>query len=132
MALNREIYLDNAATTYCNGEVFYAMQSYFLTNYGNPNSLHQIGYTARKAIQEARVNVAKIINAAVRSLLIFIKSMIFYYTIIKKIKIQGHRILCAPWTIIVLYNAWSEARLCLEKHCKYSSIPLNNQGFWLK
>lgn len=63
MALNREIYLDNAATTYCNGEVFYAMQSYFLTNYGNPNSLHQIGYTARKAIQEARVNVAKIINA---------------------------------------------------------------------
>ena len=63
MTQNKEIYLDNAATTYCNGEVFYAMQSYFITNYGNPNSLHEIGYIARKAINEARVNVAKIINA---------------------------------------------------------------------
>ncbi len=63
MALNKEIYLDNAATTYCNGEVFYAMQPYFITHYGNPNSLHQVGYNAREAIEQARVSVAKIINA---------------------------------------------------------------------
>lgn len=63
MSLNREVYLDNAATTYCNGEVFYAMQPYFISNYGNPNSLHQVGYTARKAVEEARERVAKIINA---------------------------------------------------------------------
>ena len=63
MSLNREVYLDNAATTYCNGEVFYAMQPYFITNYGNPNSLHQVGYTARKAVEDARASVAKIINA---------------------------------------------------------------------
>ena len=63
MSSNREVYLDNAATTYCNGEVFYAMQPYFISNYGNPHSLHQVGYAARKAIEEARVKVAKIINA---------------------------------------------------------------------
>lgn len=63
MSLNKEIYLDNAATTYCNGEVFYAMQPYFITHYGNPNSLHQVGYNAREAIEQARVSVAKIINA---------------------------------------------------------------------
>ncbi|MCM1403931.1 MAG: cysteine desulfurase [Prevotella sp.] len=63
MALNKEIYLDNAATTYCNGEVFYAMQPYFITNYGNPNSLHQVGYVAREAIENARDSIAKIINA---------------------------------------------------------------------
>ena len=63
MGLSKEVYLDNAATTYCNGEVFYAMQPYFLTNYGNPNSLHQIGYTAREAVEKARASVAKIINA---------------------------------------------------------------------
>ena len=63
MALSKEIYLDNAATTYCNGEVFYAMQPYFITNYGNPNSLHQVGYAARQAVEEARANVARIINA---------------------------------------------------------------------
>ena len=63
MALSKEIYLDNAATTYCNGEVFYAMQPYFITNYGNPNSLHQVGYVAREAIENARASIAKIINA---------------------------------------------------------------------
>ena len=63
MALSKEIYLDNAATTYCNGEVFYAMQPYFITNYGNPNSLHRIGYLAREAVENARASIAKIINA---------------------------------------------------------------------
>ena len=63
MSINREVYLDNAATTYCNGEVFYAMQPYFISNYGNPSSLHQIGYKSRQAIEDARANVAKIINA---------------------------------------------------------------------
>ena len=63
MALSKEIYLDNAATTYCNGEVFYAMQPYFITNYGNPNSLHHVGYAAREAVENARASIAKIINA---------------------------------------------------------------------
>ncbi|MBO4726751.1 MAG: cysteine desulfurase [Clostridia bacterium] len=63
MAFSKEIYLDNAATTYCNGEVFYAMQPYFITNYGNPNSLHSVGYAAREAVEKARASVAKIINA---------------------------------------------------------------------
>ncbi len=63
MASDKEIYLDNAATTYCNGEVFYAMQPYFITNYGNPNSVHQSGYAAREAVEKARASIAKIINA---------------------------------------------------------------------
>lgn len=63
MAEKRTVYLDNAATTYCNGEVFYAMQPYFIANYGNPNSLHQVGYDARTAVENARVSVARIINA---------------------------------------------------------------------
>lgn len=63
MALSKEIYLDNAASTYCNGEVFYAMQPYFITNYGNPNSSHQVGYAAREAVENARANIARIINA---------------------------------------------------------------------
>lgn len=63
MAEKKEVYLDNAATTYCNGEVFYAMQPYFISNYGNPNSLHQVGYDARAAIENARASVARMINA---------------------------------------------------------------------
>ena len=63
MAENREVYLDNAATTYCNGEVFYAMQPYFISNYGNPDSLHHVGLDAKAAIENARASVAKMINA---------------------------------------------------------------------
>ena len=63
MEENRKVYLDNAATTYCNGEVFYAMQPYFISNYGNPDSLHHVGLDAKAAIENARASVAKMINA---------------------------------------------------------------------
>jgi cysteine desulfurase len=59
----RTIYLDNAATTYCNGEVFAAMQPYFLTTFGNASSAHNAGRSAEAAVYDARVQVAKIINA---------------------------------------------------------------------
>lgn len=63
MAQNREVYLDNAATTYCNGEVFFAMQPYFISNYGNPHATHHAGATAKTAVEVARAKVAQIINA---------------------------------------------------------------------
>jgi cysteine desulfurase len=59
----RNIYLDNAATTYCNGEVFSAMQPYFLTNYGNASSAHSAGRNAEEAVYNARIQVAQLIGA---------------------------------------------------------------------
>lgn len=63
MAQYRDVYMDNAATTYCNGEVFFAMQPYFISSFGTPDSLHQIGADAKQAIDDARASVARIINA---------------------------------------------------------------------
>ncbi|HIG52118.1 cysteine desulfurase NifS [Candidatus Parvarchaeota archaeon] len=61
--MKREIYLDNSSTTKVYPEVFREMKPYFLKKYGNPSSLHEIGEEASKAINEARENIAKVINA---------------------------------------------------------------------
>ncbi len=48
-----EIYLDNAATTKVESEVVELMNRIFTEDYGNPSSLHKIGYKAEQYISEA-------------------------------------------------------------------------------
>lgn len=57
------IYFDNAATTKVKDEVFKEMEPYLTQEYGNPSSIYNIGRKARKAIEEAREKVAKLIGA---------------------------------------------------------------------
>ena len=59
----REVYLDNSATTKVDTRVTEAMLPYFSEKYGNPNSLHKFGREARAAIDNARAQVASLINA---------------------------------------------------------------------
>lgn len=60
----REIYLDNAATTYTEKEVLDAMLPYFYEDYGNPDSLHSKGIKAKEAIDNARRTIAKYLNCS--------------------------------------------------------------------
>ena len=57
------IYLDNASTTGISPVVLEAMMPYLTTDYGNPGSVHGMGIEARKAVDKAREQVAKAINA---------------------------------------------------------------------
>lgn len=57
------IYLDSAATTPVSNDVLDTMIPYLTTEYGNPNSVHQMGLIARRAIDKARQQVADAINA---------------------------------------------------------------------
>jgi cysteine desulfurase len=57
------IYLDNAATTPLDAEVFKVMTPYLLNHFGNPSSLHRHGRETRKAIEQCRATIAKLINA---------------------------------------------------------------------
>jgi cysteine desulfurase len=57
------VYLDHNATTPLASEVFEAMRPYFLEDYGNASSIHAFGQRARAAVEEARVEVARLINA---------------------------------------------------------------------
>lgn len=60
----RRIYLDNSATTRVDDEVIGAMLPYFSEAYGNASSTHQWGQSAKQAIEEARNQVALLINAS--------------------------------------------------------------------
>lgn len=57
------IYLDNAATTKIDNMVFAEMLPYLKEQYGNPSSLYSLGREAHKAIEKAREQIAKAINA---------------------------------------------------------------------
>lgn len=57
------IYLDNASTTKIDKQVLDAMMPYLKDEYGNAGTLHSTGVSASRAIEAARVKVAKLINA---------------------------------------------------------------------
>lgn len=58
------VYLDNAATTALDSEVFEAMKPFLIDNYGNPSSTHSHGRQVRSAIESARKTVAELLNAS--------------------------------------------------------------------
>jgi len=59
---NKEIYLDNSATTSVDPAVFKKMQPYFYQEYGNPSSIHKLGEKARQVVEKAREQVASFLN----------------------------------------------------------------------
>lgn len=56
------IYFDNSATTKIKTEVLNEMMPYLTTEYGNASSLYSIGRKAKRAIENARKQVAELIN----------------------------------------------------------------------
>ena len=56
------VYLDNNATTPLLPEVFEAMRPYFFEKFGNASSIHQQGQQARGAVEQAREQVAELLN----------------------------------------------------------------------
>lgn len=59
----RQIYADNAATTKLSPLVLEKMMPYLTEVYGNPSSLYGIGQEAKRAVENARANIAKNIGA---------------------------------------------------------------------
>ena len=56
------IYLDNAATTPLDLEVFEAMKPFMLEDFGNPSSVHSHGRKVRAAIESSRKKIAELLN----------------------------------------------------------------------
>lgn len=56
------IYLDNAATTPLDPEVFEAMKPYLINDFGNPSSTHSHGRKARAAVESSRKKIAELLN----------------------------------------------------------------------
>ncbi len=62
--MNRQIYLDNAATTKINEDVLNTMLPHFTQTYANPSAIYTFAGEAKKAVDTARTQTAALINAA--------------------------------------------------------------------
>ncbi len=65
----RKVYLDNVATTPLLPEVLEAMLPYFKDAYGNAQSLHNWGDSAREALANARSQVAELIGGGAEEII---------------------------------------------------------------
>ncbi len=64
-----KIYADNAATTKMSPAAIEAMVRCMEDHYGNPSSLYSLGQDARELLEQAREDVARVINADSREIL---------------------------------------------------------------
>ena len=66
--MDKIIYVDHSATTYVKKEVLEEMLPYFTEKFGNASSPYRIGQVNREAVENAREQVAKAINAEAREI----------------------------------------------------------------
>lgn len=65
----KRVYLDNSATTAVAPEVVTTMIEYMTEKFGNPSSIHAYGREVRKAVEEARGQVAQLLNCEPREII---------------------------------------------------------------
>ena len=66
----KNIYFDHQATTPVDQRVFEAMKPYFTEKYGNPSShIHKQGVSANQALDNARQQVADLVNSAAEEII---------------------------------------------------------------
>jgi len=63
MSTPKKVYMDHIAGKPVDSRVIDAMLSFIKEFYGNPSSIHTFGHEPRKALEEARAKIAKLINA---------------------------------------------------------------------
>lgn len=71
MSTEKDIYLDNNATTMVDPAVVVAMLPYFSEQFGNPSSIHSFGNKVGRALKQARGQVQSLLGAEFDSEIIF-------------------------------------------------------------
>lgn len=64
-----QIYADNAATTKMSDAAIEAVTECMKNYYGNPSSLYSLGQRAKEKLEEARAEIAELINAETREII---------------------------------------------------------------
>lgn len=123
-------YFDNGATTKVKSEVVEEMMPYFSEHYGNPSSVYGLARDSKKAIEEAREKVAKLIGAKKQEIYFMGCGSEADNTAIKGIayanKRKGNHII----TTKIEHHAVLESCKFLEKQgFEVTYLNVDNQGF---
>ena len=123
-------YFDNGATTKVKSEVVEEMMQYFSEHYGNPSSVYGLARDSKKAIEEAREKVAKLIGAKKQEIYFMGCGSEADNTAIKGIayanKRKGNHII----TTKIEHHAVLESCKFLEKQgFEVTYLNVDNQGF---
>jgi cysteine desulfurase len=125
----KRVYLDHIAATPLHPKALEAMLPYLKENFGNPQSLHSIGQEALSAVEEAREEVAALINAS-ESEIIFTSSGSESNNYVLKgmamaLRDKGnHMVLSAIEHQSILHSAKSLEKLGFE----FSFVPVDKYG----
>jgi cysteine desulfurase len=125
----KNVYLDNAATTPMDPRVIEVITKHFNKTYGNSSSLHTIGQKAGQILEKSRKKIASLINAD-RDDIIFTSSgtesdnMAIIGSALKNKKRGNHII-----TSTIEHHAVENPCKYLEKRgFKVTFLPVNNYG----
>jgi cysteine desulfurase len=124
------IYLDHASSMPMEPRVFEFAKKYLDHDYGNPSSLHASGLEAKKAIEDARVKIAELINAENEYSIIFTSSateannIAIRGTAFRNIG-KGKEVLASDIEHISVINPMKD----LQKHdFQFSRVPVKSTG----
>ncbi|HBF35782.1 MAG TPA: cysteine desulfurase NifS [Firmicutes bacterium] len=126
----QKIYFDHAATTPVDPEVLQVMLPYYTESFGNPSSIHWFGRENRKAVEDARLMVAKELGANEPSEIVFTgcgseSDNMALKGIVSAHKDKGNHII----TSTIEHHAVLDACKYLEKQgFEVTYIPVNTEG----
>lgn len=122
------IYLDNAATTPIAPEVWESMRPFLETQFGNPAAKHySIANESRQAVENARKNIASLINATTKEIVFTSSASESNNFIIKGVVEQSpHRHLVT--TVAEHSSSYETARYLESKGTKVTYLSVNRNG----
>jgi cysteine desulfurase len=126
----RHVYMDYSAGKPVDSRVLKEMLPYMETSYGNPSSLYKFGQEAKRALEESRTKVAKLINAEKPETIIFTSgatesnNLAIKGTAIRN-KAQGTRILTSSIEHISIINT---CKSLTNEGIQVVSLPVDKFG----
>ena len=128
--MKRPIYMDNSATTRCDPRVVEAMLPYLSDNFGNAASRnHAFGWTAEEAVEKAREQIAALIGASAKEIVLTsgatesdnmaLKGAVEFYAA------KGKHIISSP----IEHKAIIDTARWLERQgCEITWLPVDSDG----
>jgi cysteine desulfurase len=123
-----QIYLDHSATTPCRAEAIALMQSLMTGQWGNPSSLHEWGQRSATVLEQARMQVASLLNAPADAIAFTSggteSDNLAIFGITEQYQTPQHLIISS-----VEHSAVAEpARVLAQRGWQVTYLPVNRQG----